>query len=294
MATRGGQTMVGALERVIVKRPSAAFVSQERIEAQWRGLGFTAPPDLEAAEREHGTFVEKLRSFGAEVLDLPEAPETTLDSIYTHDPGLMTDQGMILFQTGKKARRSEAEALARSLEEWEIPILARIEGRATAEGGDMLWLDERTLVVGRSYRTNQEGCRALREILSPFGIEVREVHLPHGNGRGEVLHLLSLISPVDRDLVLLFSRLAPVPLVELLEDRGIDWIELPSEEFESQGGNVLALAPRQLLMLEGNPRTAKALVEAGCAVETFNGGEISLKGFGGPTCLTRPISRRSQ
>jgi N-dimethylarginine dimethylaminohydrolase len=115
--------------------------------------------------------------------------------------------------------------------------------------------------------------------------------LPHWNGDGEVLHLLSFISPLDTDLALVYPRLAPVRLLRLLAERAIRVVEVPDDEFLSQGPNVLALGPRRALALEGSPETRRRMERAGVDVTAYRGDEISRKGDGGPTCLTRPLLR---
>src|SRR5688500_17221600 len=105
------------------------------------------------------------------------------------------------------------------------------------------------------------------------------------------MHLMSLLSPVDHDLAVVYSRLLPVPFREWLRDRGIHFVEVPDAEFESMGANVLALAPRRAVVLTGNPRTRAALERCGVEVVEYDGSEISIKGAGGPTCLTRPLRR---
>ena len=210
--------MVAPLRRVIVKRPSEAYVSAAKIAAEWRELAFTGPPDLTRAEDEHAAFVALLHSAGAEVLYLPSAPDTTLDSIYTHDPGLVTEAGVVVFNLGKPPRRGEGPALRKALEAWDVPVLGEVAPPATAEGGDMLWVDRKTLVVGRSYRTNAAGGARIRELLSPLGVTVLEAGLPSWNGPGDLIHLLSLVSPVAEDLAVVYRRLLPIPLLELLED----------------------------------------------------------------------------
>jgi N-dimethylarginine dimethylaminohydrolase len=204
---------------------------------------------------------------------------------------LITDRGAVLLRMGKALRRGEEEALGRRLEEIGVPTFAALHGDATAEGGDLLWLDPHTLAAGQGFRTNAEGLRQLREILAPLGVEVIPVELPYFGGPEACLHLLSLISLVDHDLAVVYPSLLAVPFWRLLRDRGIRLIEVPEEEFATQGPNVLALAPRQLLMLDGNPVTRRRLEGAGCEVATYRGREISLKAEGGPTCLTRPVWR---
>ena len=283
--------MIEPLRRVAVKRPRDAFLSDDAIGAQWRELHYTAPPRLAEAEREFEALLRILEDAGAEALCLPADERTGLDSIYTHDPGIVTDAGAVIFQTGKPARRGEGPALSDALKTWGVPVLGAIEGPATAEGGDMVWLDRSTLAVGRGFRTNAAGVDALRRILGPAGVSVVDFHLPYQDGPSDVLHLQSFISLLDSDLALTYRRLLPVPLFELLTDRGFAIIDVPEEEYPTQGSNVLALAPRHLILLERNPVTRRRLEEAGCKVHVIQGDEIAFKGHGGPTCLTRPILR---
>jgi dimethylargininase len=283
--------MVAPLRRVIVKRPGDAFRSRARIAAEWQRLGFSAPPDLERANREHDLLVALLAAAGAEVLYLPRDEGTTLDSLYAHDAGLVTEAGAVVFRMGKPDRRGEGEALAAALASWGVPLLGRVEGEGTAEGGDMLWLDPKTLVVGRGFRTNAEGVAQLRSLLRPLGIEVIDVHLPYADGPQGLLHLGSIVSPLDEDLALVYRRLLPVPLFELLGARGIELVDVAEEEYPALAGNVLAVVPRGVVMLSGLPLTRRRLEAFGCSVEEYAGEEISRKGNGGPTCLTRPLLR---
>ncbi len=271
------------IERVLVRPPQPEDVFS------WERLGWREAPDYPWLAREHERLRELLAEAGAEVVEAAGEPGN-LDSIYVYDPVLVTPRGAILLRPGKEARRGEPEALAPDLEAAGVPILARLEPPGLAEGGDTLWLDERTLVVGRSYRTNDAGIEALRDALP--GVAVVAVDLPHQRGRDEVLHLLSLISPLAADLAVAYVPLLPVRLVELLEERGIELVGVPDEEFETMGPNVLALAPRVGLALEGNERTRRRLARAGVEVVVYEGEAISRKGDGGPTCLTLPLSRR--
>jgi N-dimethylarginine dimethylaminohydrolase len=278
--------MVAPLRRVLVRRPDEAFGGADP--ARWH---YTARPDLEAARREHDTLVELLRNAGAEVIAHPEPQPDRADAIFVFDPALITDRGAVLLRMGKPLRRGEEGVLGRRLAEVGVPILGALQGEATAEGGDLLWLDRHTLAAGQGFRTNAEGLRQLREILAPLGVEVVPVELPYFGGPEACLHLLSLISLVDQDLAVVYLPLLPVPFWRLLRERGIRLIAVPEDEFATQAPNVLALSPRKLLMLEGNPITRKRLEEAGCEVLTYRGREVSLKAEGGPTCLTRPVLR---
>lgn len=276
--------MFEPLRRVLVKRPDEAFAVEDV--ARWH---YASRPDLDEARREHDALVEILTEAGAEVIDHPEPQPDRADAIFVFDPALVTDRGAVILRMGKALRRGEEAALARRFREIGVPILGELGGEAVAEGGDLLWLDPHSLAAGQGFRTNAEGLRQLREILT--GVEVLPVELPYFTGPEACLHLLSLISIVDRDLAVVYPSLMPVSFWRSLRDRGFHMVEVPEEEFPTMGPNVLALAPRKCLMLEGNPVTRRRLEQAGCEVLTYRGREISLKAEGGPTCLTRPIWR---
>jgi len=277
--------MYGRLRRVVVRRPDAAFGS-----ADPDAWNYTGQPDLDAALEEHARFVDRLADFGAEVIQ-HEGPDVGADAIFVHDPTLITDAGAVILRMGKALRDREPAATERLLEQVGTPILGRLDGDATAEGGDLLWLDARTLAVGQGFRTNTAGAGQLAGLLAELGVRVEPVPLPYHRGAAGCLHLMSLISMLDRDLAVTYSPLLPVSFVRILEARGVHRVEVPDEEFETMGPNVLALAPRRCLMLEGNPVTRRRLEAAGCSVATYRGAEISLKAEGGPTCLTRPLLR---
>lgn len=277
--------MVLPLRRVLVRRPDAAFADADPV--AWH---YTARPDLVAAQQEHDQFVRLLSAAGAEVIRHDAPAPGMADAIYVHDPVLITDCGAILMRMGKPLRRGEEEAIGRCLEAAGVPIHYRLHGQALGEAGDCLWLDPSTLAVGQGYRTNAAGLAQLREALGS-AIEIVPVELPYFTGPDACLHLMSLVSLVDTDLAVVYSSLMPVPFRERLRGSGFRLVEVPEEEFATLGSNVLTLAPRHCVMLEGNPATQARLVAAGCRVETYRGREISLKAEGGPTCLTRPVLR---
>ncbi len=275
--------MTGALRRVLVRPPRAAGF------ATWREYGWRSEPDVGKLAEEHEVFCNALAAGGAEVVLADTPLLTDPDAIYVFDPAIVSDSGAIVLRPGKAGRLVETDAIAADFEHAGVPIAARLEAPASADGGDTIWLDESTLLVGRGYRTNDDGIHALQAALP--GVDVLAFDLPHLHGSEVVLHLLSLLSPLDDDLVIAYLPLLPVRLVQLLEDREIRIVEVPDDEFETMGPNVLALAPRVALALEGNEETRKRLERAGVDVSVYRGDEISRKGDGGPTCLTRPLLR---
>jgi N-dimethylarginine dimethylaminohydrolase len=279
----GCQSMTAPLRRVLVRPPTAEGC------AAWEAFEWRSEPDAAAIADEHEAFRALLEEAGAEVIVAGTPLGAATDSIYTYDPVLVTDEGALLLRPGKPGRRAEIDAMAADLVEAGVPIRGKLEAPATAEGGDTVWLDERTLLVGRGYRTNDAGVEALAAALPD--VDVIAFDLPHLNGPGEVLHLMSLVSPLDTDLALVYLPYMPVRLVELLQERGIAFVEVPDEEFWTMGPNVLALAPRVALALDGNPETRRRMEAAAVDVRVYSGEELSKKGDGGPTCLTRPILR---
>jgi N-dimethylarginine dimethylaminohydrolase len=284
----GGHSMSATLRTVLVRRPALPANADD-----WQRFGYLHPVDAERAEIEHSAFRAILDQAGVDVVEAGPDPAGLLDAIFAYDPSIITDKGAIILRPGKDLRRSETTLAAASYQAAGIPILARIEEPGTVEGGDTLWLDERTLAVGRGYRTNAEGIRQLQAILAQIDVDVRSYDLPHWQGAGACLHLMSLISPVAADLAVVYRPLMAVSFVQELEERGWRLIEVPDQEFDSMGCNVLGLAPGKCLMLDGNPITRARLEAAGCQVLTYAGAEISRNREGGPTCLTRPIWRET-
>lgn len=280
-----------ALRSVIIKPAANAFGSAQQIAREWQALNYLEEPSWAAALEEYQQFADLLQQQGAEVHKLPTAPGLSLDSIYCRDAALVTNGGIILARMGKEARMPEPEALGKAASDWDLPILGRIEAPGTVEGGDVAWIDEHTLAVGRTYRTNDAGIQQLADLLKPLGVKLLVTALPHYQGPSDVFHLMSIFSPVDHNLAVVYSPLMPIPFREELLRRGYQLVEVPAAEFDSMGCNVLALAPRKCLMVAGNPCTQEALEAAGCEVITYAGREISWKGGGGPTCLTRPLLR---
>ena len=281
----------GRLGRVLVKHAREAFVSDEQIAAQWQRLNYSAPPDFSRALGEYDRFLEIVAGSGAEILHLRHDAAVNLDSIYTRDASVLSVEGVILCSMGKKARAAEPAAQDVELRRQGSRIAGSIAPPGLLEGGDLIWLDLRTVVVGEGRRTNAEGIRQLRTLLADSIDEPIVVPLPEYPGQHDVMHLMSLISPVDKDLAVVYPRLLPVRFRTALLERGYRLVEVPDAEFDSMGTNVLALAPRECVMLNGNPRTRASLERAGAAVHAYDGVEISLKGGGGPTCLTRPLAR---
>ncbi|UCE62111.1 MAG: hypothetical protein JSU63_10455 [Phycisphaerales bacterium] len=289
--TLGYQSDVGTLKRLLIKHVKDAFVSDNAIAKQWQQLGYLGRPDLAGALEEYDRFVALLERFDIQIDYLPEDEDVSLDSLYTRDASIACSKGMILCNMGKAARQTEPAAQEAVFRALDVPVCGAITGEGRIEGGDVAWIDERTLAVGRGYRTNDEGIRQLRDLLGDCIDELIVVPLPHWRGPGDVFHLMSILSPIDYDLALAYSPLMPVPFREVLLFRGIELVEVPDSEFESMGCNVLAVGPRRCIMHGGNPKTRTRLERAGAEVFDCVAREMCIKGGGGPTCLTRPILR---
>ncbi len=283
--------MVNPIKKIILKHPKDAFKDQDTINKQFSRLNYFEAPNFNKAISDYDKFVGLLISFDIELHFLPKDNSTSIDSIYTHDPCVVSNNGVILCNMGKKARLAEPNTMEEYFKSIQLPILGRIKAPGTLEGGDVVWIDEKTIAVGEGYRTNKEGIKQLKHLLSDQVENVISVPIPHWSGPEDCLHLMSNISPVDHNLYLVYSRLLPVPFRKYLLDRNIELIDVPDEEYESMGCNVLAVAPRKVIMINGNLITKQLLEKKDIEVYTYDGAEISIKGAGGPTCLTRPFVR---
>jgi N-dimethylarginine dimethylaminohydrolase len=275
--------MVSKLEHVLVRTPTTVgnFVA----DAQWR------EPDRDALVREHSEFVNLLSSLGCTV-HTAQAVDGLVDAVYMHDPMIMTPHGAILLQMGKRVRQPEPAQIRKDLERIGVPILGELTGSAIADGGDKVWLDAKTLLIGHGYRTNAEGIAQIRKMLAPYGVEVHAFDLPHFQGPDAVLHLMSVLSPISQDRAVVYEPLAPIRLLEFLKSRNITWLTVNDTEVHTQGANILTVEPNVVVLAAGNPEIEGKLRKSGVTVHIFNGANVAVKGDGGPTCLTAPLLRR--
>ena len=279
------------LQSVFIKSSKNAFVSNYELTKQWQELNYLSCPDFINSVEEYRIFEAYFANKNIEIHSFPFNENVKIDSIYCRDASIATDFGMIICNMGKGGRINEPNSHLEIYRANNIPVLGIIKAPGTLEGGDVAWLDETTLAVGYTYRTNTEGITQLKTLFEPNGIDIIVAELPHYKGENEVFHLMSILSPVDKDLAVVYSSLMPIKFRDELIKRDFKFIEVPDEEFESMGCNVLAIAPRKCLMVDGNPKTKQLLEQAGCEVTTYKGNDISVKGGGGPTCLTRPLLR---
>ena len=285
------QSEYAQLKSVLLKHPKDAFRSQAYIDEHWQELNYLSKPNLAKAIEEYDRFVEIFTNRGIETLFLDKSETAGLDSIYVRDASITTDDGLLICNMGKAQRKGEPNTQLQYYLSQSESILGSFQGSATIEGGDVAWINERIIAVARGYRTNSAGILQLKELLKHSANEVVVMDAPHYKGPEDVFHLMSVLSPVDKDLAVVYSPLMTVPFREYLIEAGVNFIEVPEEEFDSLGSNVLAVAPRVCVMVKGNPVTKSRLEQAGAEVIEFDGDEICLKGSGGPTCLTRPLQR---
>jgi N-dimethylarginine dimethylaminohydrolase len=280
----------GQLKKVAVRSPASAFVSDAKIDAEWKDLNFHSRPNLENAHKEYAIVEKLLKATGAEVIDLGAAGGLTLDSLYTHDALIITPKGLVRPRMGKPQRRNEAAINGAQLEKLGFPIAGEITGEGKIEGGDLVWIDRNTLLAGVGYRTNVEGVRQLQAICGS-DVNIMWFDMPHHKGKSDVFHLMSCLSPLDKDLAVVYQPLMAGRLLEFLTSRGIKFVDVPDSEFETMGCNVLAMGPCHAMMVAGNSITEQRMRSAGVKVEVIEGYDICRKGEGGPTCMTRPLVR---
>jgi N-dimethylarginine dimethylaminohydrolase len=279
------------LASVYLKSAKNSFLSEEELSEHWETLQYLSKPNFKKSLDEYAAFQTFFREKNISTCFFPINKKTKIDSIYCRDASIATDFGIIICNMGKQGRIHEPYAQLEAYKMNNVNILGEIKFPGTLEGGDVAWLDQNTLAVGHTYRTNEEGISQLKGLLQPQGIEIIVVELPHYKGKNDVFHLMSILSPVDKNLAVVYSPLMPIKFRNELLERGFQLVEVPEQEFDSMGCNVLAVAPRDCLMVAGNPITRKLLEDAGASVHIYEGNEISVKGGGGPTCLTRPIDR---
>ncbi len=289
MKVYGSQSMAAPLKRVLMR--SAGSAMRRAQAAEWHyGAGF----EPGKAARQHEELARLVAGSGAAIEWLTDADDGLADSVFTHDPSLMSDHGAIILSMGKALREPEPDLHAAAYGRMGVPVLGRIDKPGQVEGGDCVWVDKNTLAVGRGVRTNQDGIQQLANLLGPKGVSVWGFDLPLWQGEEACLHLQSVISPLADDLALVHAPLLPAAFYQMLRQKGISLVHGDADEFHASNGlslNVLATAPRQVIAVAGFPKTAAAMQAAGCAVQTFEADALCIACEGGPTCLTRPVLR---
>lgn len=278
------------IKEVAIRSPLSSFIDDDKLTSEWEALRFHSKPDLKQAIIEYKYFRNLLEDDGINLIDLPSSKLLTIDSIYTRDSILISKKGLILCNMGRSSRTPEAIENFNTLKAKNYEIAGQIIAPGTLEGGDFIWIDDHHAAVGLGPRTNVEGIRQLKEILGST-VDLHIVKLPAPNHPEDVLHLMSIISPVDKDLALVYKALMPESFVSWLNGLGVNLIEVSDKEYLLMGCNVLATSPRSIIMLEELPSVQSDLKKSGCKIRTYKGIEISRKGEGGPTCLTRPLKR---
>ena len=283
--------MINRLKSVLMSHPKYSFVSKEKIQKEWENLNYLSPPNYIKANKEFDLLVELIKSFGIDIHFIKKNDDLSLDSLYVRDSSIITNHGAIICRMGKKLRQKEPKSIKNFYIKNNIPILGEINSPGMIEGGDVIWIDHKTIAIGEGYRTNIHGINQIKKMLSGFNIKIITVPLPHWKGPDECLHLMSLISPIDTDLYVVYKKLLPVSFINLLINKNIELIDVPEKEYDSMACNILAISPRVCVMLKNNPITKNILNEKNVKVFEFSGNDISIKGSGGPTCLTRPLYR---
>ncbi len=291
MSKFGAQSMVSQLKKVLMKRPQS-FMSKVDLQ-KWN---YTSPLDQEILNENYNEFYKIIKNSGVEIVDLKlrNENEELCDSIFTHDPSLVINDGAVILNMGKSLRKKETEEHTNFYNEEKIPIIGKIINDGTVEGGDCVWINKKTLIVGESYRTNKIGIEQLANIMKRHNVKQKSIKLPKHNNENSCFHLMSLISMLDDDLAIACVSLLPKDLINLLKENDIKIIEIPEEEYlesKTLSVNILALSPRNLVSMKGYPKTIDLLIKLGCKINLFSGNELCIKAEGGVTCLTRPIWR---
>jgi dimethylargininase len=280
-ATFGVTSMIAPLRRVLVRRPATS--------GDWEGAGWRVPEPV-VLVRQHEELCALLERLGAKV-ELAAALEGQVDSVYMHDPLLVTARGGIPLRMRKPARAREPVHAREELERLGVPVLGELPEGAYADGGDRFWIDRNLMAIGLGYRTNRAGAAAVAALAAPEGVAVETYDLAHDRGPDHVLHLQSFISAVTEEVCVIYEPLAPVRLLEDLRERGIRWIAIDRDSYDAMGCNILAVRPGVVVMVDGVPTVRRELERRGVEVHTYDGSQLSLKGDGGPTCLTAPLLR---
>lgn len=265
--------------------------------------------DSKQFRADHERFVSVLRSEGVNVVLLTELlrEHPSLDSIerspnlvYVRDTAAVTRAGYVLARMKSPVRQSETRIVEAALRQLGLPMLMRTAAPATIEGGDLIFQDDDTLLLGVRNRTNPTGFRELLTTATKSRLRrLVAVPLPPS-----VIHLDGTMMIIDRDLAVVHKRSLRataslfengrlnkrLKLLQFLKTSGMKLIEVTDYERQRRATNVIAVGPRKAIGYAGNSRVKRALAENDVDLVEIEGAEL-IRGFGGPRCMTLPILR---
>ncbi|MFB6125533.1 MAG: dimethylarginine dimethylaminohydrolase family protein [Halanaeroarchaeum sp.] len=277
---------IGRLERVLVHEPGPEFKTVVDPDVwNWDGL-----PRQERAADEHAALVEILEEHDVTVHRLETAGENLAESLFVRDVAFAIEGGVVVGQMVEETRHGEERRVSERVVELGMPIYHTVHGPGGFEAGNMVWIDEETVAVGRSRTTNAEGIRQVRTVLDTYDVEMVEVPIFGSTQSTGQTHLALVFSMVAADLALIYPQAVPDEFVDLLHDRGIDTLEVPMREQRNRATSTVVIEPGTVLLPAGNPQTAAALREVCSTVYELSIREIAKTG-GGLKGLVLPLER---
>ncbi|HRP98982.1 MAG TPA: dimethylarginine dimethylaminohydrolase [Terrimesophilobacter sp.] len=222
--------------------------------------------DTELADAQWDSYVAALAAHGWDVVEVPVAPDAA-DSVFIEDTVVIFGDTAVITRPGAESRRAEPDAVEASVSQLGLTV-ERITEPGTLDGGDVLKIAS-TVYVGRGGRTNAEGIRQLRSIVSPLGYTVVAVPV------SKVLHLKSAVTALPDGTVIGFRPNVDDPNVF---DR---FMAMPEES----GSAVVVLDEATVLMADSAPRSAELIRDLGYSVVTVDISEFE-KLEGCVTCLS--------
>lgn len=277
---------IGTLERVLVHEPGPEFSTVIDPDAWgWDGL-----PRQETAASEHAALVAELEDSGVTVHRLDGAREGLAESLFVRDVGFAVEGGLVVGKMVEETRHGEERRLAERALDLGAPVYHTVHGPGGFEAGNMVWIDDETVAIGRSQTTNAEGIRQVRTVLETYDVEVVEVPIFGSTQSTGQTHLALVFGMVASDLALVYPQAVPPEFLELLHDRGIETVEVPMREQRNRATSTIVLEPGRVLLPSGNPRVRTALTDRGIDVVELDVREIRKTG-GGLKGLVLPLSR---
>lgn len=271
------------LKAVVVHAPGPELADDLDLEASL----MLEPLDSGKAREEHAAMCEAYRTAGVEVHHVHPDGNPTPNQMFCADLFVMTPQGAILARPAGQIRAGEERVVARRLADIGVPILKTLTGSATFEGADLMWLDERTAMIGRGHRTNQAAIDQITIVLSEIGCETIPVDMPFGT-----MHFMGMLRTPDKNLAVCWPRRTPLATVRALQERGYDVIFPPYEDDSAsyRAMNFVTLGPRKILMVAGLGKYQDFFEQYQIECVPVGTDELS-KAAGSVGCLTGVLAR---